>query len=331
MKYFAKINKDLAHDDKDGITYGQNFILERDNSVSAAMASVKELAVQLSRQETQRHTLLRLLQISACGHDVAVAAEQVVRYCLYSSTSTTPAVLSLALDVLKASPAHTYWVDALAVVIDCIRSGSSDVCTVALTKIPGMPHAALQHLALFATSAVCDAVLKDESPDVRCAAVGAAAAIALRDRPLSAPSLDTVRLEQLPPEHSSIVRRSVARCLHALLDASFDSADEVAVAAFSCLVSFAARADAERRKSVLSATRDATADSVWMLFQGRLAQVSKRFEPIALAPRGRLRRTTVKALAQLAARCLAGGLGHETGGNGRYLICCRGMGSKVRE
>lgn len=275
------------------------------------MSSVKELAVQLSNQETQRFTLLRLLQISAAGHDVSLAAEQVVRYCLYSSSATSAAVLSLSLDVLKASPAHRFWVDALAVVLDCVRSGSSDLCTIALTKMPGMPHAALQHLALFATSGVCDAMRKDDSVPVRVAAVGAASAIALRDRPLSAPSLDTVRLEQLSPEHDAVVRTGVARCLHALVEACFDSSDDVAVGAFSALVAFAANADAERRKSVLSATRDATADTIWVLLQTRRAQVSSRFEPVALAPRGALRRPTVKALAQLAARSLAGGLGQD--------------------
>lgn len=270
---------------------------------------MKHLAMQLSRQDLQQENLLRLIQLAACGHDVAIAAEQVVRYCLHSSmSSSSPQVLSLAIDVLKASPAHRFWVEALSVIIECIRSASSrrQAAVVALSKIHGLPHAAMQHIALYATTTLCDACVA-EAVTVRVAAVPAVAALVLRDRPLSAPSIDTVRLEQLSNEHTGIVRNAVGRLLNVLVEAVFDEADAVAVAAFATLTAFAARSDAQRRKSVLSSTRDATAHSVWCLLRARLKDVAKRFEHLAIAERAPHRRLVVKALAQLAARCLMAG------------------------
>ncbi len=272
------------------------------------MASVKQLAMELSRQNTQQENLLRLIRMAACGHDVSIAAEQVVRYCLHSSmTSTSPQVLSLAIDVLKASPAHRFWVQALSVIIECIRAASTQrqAAVVALSKIHGLPHAAMQHIALYATTALCGACVA-EAVTVRLAAVPAVAALVLRDRPLSATSIDTVRLEQLSVDHVKVMHNAVGRLLHVLVDAVFDETDAVAVAALATLTGFAAQSDAQRRKSVLSATRDATAHAVWCLLRAKLKDIAKRFEPLAVAERAPHRRLVVKALAQLAARCLMG-------------------------
>jgi len=273
------------------------------------MTTVKQLAVQLSRQDTQSKTLISLLQLAACGHDVSLAAEQVVRYCLHSTSSTTsPQVLSLALDVLKASPSHKYWKQALAIIIECVKANGQPA-VVALSKIPGMPHAALQHLALYSATPLIDAVENSSNPQtVRIPAITAVAALVLRDRPLSAVSIDTVRLEKLTTEHGTIVRNNIARLLHALYTAIFDGVNSaVSVAAFSTLTSFAASSDAQRRKSILSSTRDAIADTIWNLLMTRLPEISKLFKHIAMDDKGPHRRLTVKALAQLCAKCVAPG------------------------
>lgn len=288
------------------------------------MSSVPELSLQLAKQDTQAQVLIRLLQLSSGGHDVSGAAEHVVRYCLRTS-APTPQVLSLALDVLNASPAHRHWKDAISVIISCVRvaSTSREAAIVALTKVPGLPHAAVQHVGLYATGVLTDTLLTAQAGTVRLAAVSACAALALRARPLTAPSVDTVRLEQPAAEHEGILRASIARCLHTLVDATFEPGDAVAVAAFSTLCAYAARSDAQRRKSVLSATRDATADAVWQLLITRQKELSKRFEPLANSESSPHRRLVVKALAQLAARCLAARpLGSTPGEHAEWAAAC---------
>lgn len=298
------------------------------------MTTAADISAQLARQDTQSATLHELLQLAAAGNDVSAAAERVVRHCLYSSTATTPQILSLSLDVLNASPAHAFWVDTLSVLIDSLRRPSSSACLVALSKIPPLPHAALQHIALFATTPLIAALTTDRSPAHRAAAVTAVAAFVLRDRPLTALSVEPVRLEQLTQPQIGVVRTALERLTHALVGAVFDPVDSVAIAALRVLTQFGAAADAISSSSVLRATKEAAALAVWDLLRPTAPRIANRLSSVtsrqsvptstsslqseassATAPPGgsristpsvRNRRDALKSLARLAAHILSG-------------------------
>lgn len=241
------------------------------------MDLIDAVSKKLARQDTQLDVLYELLQHSARGVDISASAERVVRYCLYSSTGTTPQILSLALDVLCASPSHIFWVDTLSVIIENIQRSGTSVCLIALTKIQALPHAALQHLLLYATTPLIHALEEDKSPAIRKASAVAIAHAVLRHKPLTAPFTEAIRLEQLNEEQVAIIKRSIERLLFALLKAVFDRADEVAVAALSRLTHFSIEADSELEKSILNRTRDATARAVWEILVPNCAKIADRF------------------------------------------------------
>ncbi|KAI0558013.1 hypothetical protein FGB62_242g05 [Gracilaria domingensis] len=131
-----------------------------------------------------------------------------------------------------------------------------------LLKIPSLPHAALQHLCLYATSSLIESLSNDSSPSIRNAAVEATAAFVLRHLPPTAPSIETVRLEQLDQQQLSVVRNAIERLLFALLQALFDPSDHVATNALKCLTRYALEAWTDA-PSLLNATRRATATTIW--------------------------------------------------------------------
>lgn len=287
------------------------------------MDAVDELSKQLARQDTQVQVLHELLQHNAKGLDVSVAAERIVRYCLYSSSGTTPQILSLSLDVLTASPAHAHWVDVLSVIIENMSRSSTSACLTVISKIPSLPHAALQHLVLYASSPLIGALGNDRSAAIRRVAAHAVGTMVLRARPLTALSTEPIRLEHLNEEQTSIVRNNIERLLYALIQAVFDSALEVAATALSLLTNFALESDAATEVSLLDATKHATASAIWDVMIPSAAKIADRFAPaIAKLARGhtdgqptappaerlavretiRFRKESVKGIARLAAR-----------------------------
>ena len=171
---------------------------------SAEMApsgSIDVLVQQLGSPETRLNALEGLLRLSARGHDVSPCAEPVVRQCLFSPSGTTPSVLALSFDILTAAPSHAFWVDTLSVLVESIQRTSSEAALVALLRIPSLPHSARQHVALNATTAILTTLTSDPSLTARCAAVSAAASLALSNPPLSTVSPDGLNLSTLTPTH----------------------------------------------------------------------------------------------------------------------------------
>lgn len=283
------------------------------------MDVIEGVSKQLARQDTQLSVLHKLLQHSARGVDISASAERVVRYCLYSSTGTTPQILSLALDVLCASPSHAFWVDTLSVIIENIQRAGTSACLIVLGKIPGLRHAALQHLILYAATPLINALQEDKSPAIRKAAAFAIAAAVLRPKPLTASFTEPIRLEQLNQEQIDVIKRSIERLLFSLLRAIFDRADEVAVTAISVLTKFSIDADSALEKSVLNRTKEATAAAIWDILVSNCTKVADRFNPVLTklgktdasdkaTAAGReafkFRKEAMKSLARLAARAL---------------------------
>ena len=284
------------------------------------MDLIDTVSKKLARQDTQLSVLHELLQHSARGIDISPSAERVVRYCLHSSTGTTPQILSLALDVLCASPSHAFWVDTLSVIIENTQRSGTSACLVVLSKIQSLPHAALQHLLLYATTSLINELEEDKSPAIRKAAAFAIAYAVLRPKPLTAPFTEPIRLEQLNDDQVEIIKRSIERLLFALLRAVFDRADEVAVAALSCLTQFSIDSDSVLEKSVLNKTREATAHAVWEILVSNCTKIAERFSPLlgklhesepsgATTTGGRQllkrRKEAMKCIARLAARALS--------------------------
>lgn len=283
------------------------------------MDIVEELSKQLARQDTQLSVLHKLLQQSARGIDISSSAERVVRYCLFSSSGTTPQILSLSLDVLCASPSHAFWVDALSVIIENLQRSGTSACLTVLGKIRALPHAALQHLILYAATPLIQALGEDRSPAIRKAAAFAVAASVLRGKPLTASSTEPIRLEQLNQDQIAVLKRSIERLLFALLLAIFDRADEVAVTALSLLTKFSIDADATLERSVLNRTKEATAGAIWDILTSNCKNVADRFNPL-LGKLGKadtsdkstaagrevfkFRKEAMKSLTRLAARAL---------------------------
>lgn len=291
------------------------------------MDAVDELSKQLARQDTQVEVLHKLLQHNACGVDISGAAERIVRYCVYSSSGTTPKILSLSLDALIASPAHAHWVDTLSVIIENLSRSATSACLTVISKIPSLPHAALQHLVLYASTPLIAALSEDRSPAIRKAAAHAITAAALRSKPLTAPSTEPIRLETLSEQHIDVVRKNVERLLYALFQALFDAADDVATTALALLTQFTLEADAATDVSLLNATKHATAAAAWDVLVPSAGKISERFAPLFAklarsAPNAqtstpparessyqeatRCQKEALKGLARLAARALNG-------------------------
>lgn len=283
------------------------------------MDIIEELSKQLARQDTQLSVLHKLLQHSARGVDISSSAERVVRYCLFSSSGTTPQILSLALDVLCASPSHAFWVDTLSVIIENLQRSGTSACLTVLGKIPALPHAALQHFILYAATPLIQALGEDKSPAIRKAAAFAVASSALRGKPLTASSTEPIRLEQLNHDQIAVLKRSIERLLFALLRSIFDRADEVAVTALSLLTKFSIDADAALERSVLNRTKEATAGAIWDILTSNCKKVADRFNPLLAklakadatdkaTAAGRemfkFRKEAMKSLTRLAARTL---------------------------
>ncbi|CAN8064334.1 unnamed protein product [Agarophyton chilense] len=237
---------------------------------------IDEISRSLSQKELQLLTLHKLLQRAAKGHDISQSAERIVRHCLLSSSGTTPQILSLALDVLTTSCSHAFWVDTLSVIAENLNRHSTAVCYVVLLKIPSLPHVALQHLCLYATSSLIECLANDSAPAIRNAAVDAVGSFVLRLRPLTAPSIEAVRLEQLNEHQFSAVRNSIERLLFALLQALFDASDQVATAALRCLTRYALEAWADA-PSLLNVTRRATATTIWDVLVPSHKKIGDRF------------------------------------------------------
>lgn len=246
-----------------------------------ASAAVESLSKKLVEQELHLNTLHAILQLSARGYDVSPAAERVVRYCLYTPTGTTTDVLSLALDILVASPSHAFWVDVLSIILENLRRSGSRACITVLLKIPALPHSALQHLLLYSTTPLIACVSTDTSPSIRCAAVNAISSIVLRDRPLTAPTTDAIHLEKVDDDnHLTVLRRGVERLLFALLEAVFDSSDAVAITALTNLTSYSYSASLLTEYAPLNATKRATAQAIWHILTASLSRLSNRFASV---------------------------------------------------
>lgn len=274
-------------------------------------STVDALASKLSRPDTQIATLQALLESSTQGHDIAPAAEKIVQYCLYSAQGTTSALLSLSLDCLIASPAHALWVDALSIVMENLERSATSACLVVLTKIPSLPHAALQHLALYAVTPLIRCLSEDASPAIRNYAVQSVAAFLLRDRPLTAESIDAVRLEPLSVDQLQVVRRSMQRLLLALMDAIFDGAPEVAVAALTVLTRYAL-SGIRLEPSFLSATKRAMSLSIWDLLLPNMKKIADRFTSVVRKGDIQQKKEAIRAISRLVAYILSGLDGGET-------------------
>lgn len=299
------------------------------------MDAVDELSKRLARQDVQLEVLHHLLQHSARGIDISGAAERIVRYCLYSASGTTPQILSLSLDALTASPAHAHWVDVLSVIVENLSRSATSACLTVVSKIPSLPHAALQHLVLYATTPLIATLSKDRSPAIRKAAANAVAAAALRPKPLTAPSTEPIRLEELTEQHIDLVRKNVERLLYALFQAIFDSSDEVSAVSLALLTRFSLDADSAIDASLLNATKNATAAAIWDVLVPSAGKIAERFALTfsklsssaanlqgsgglasqSISREGVLfRKEALKGMARLAARALNGKYDEENSG-----------------
>lgn len=240
---------------------------------------VDHIGRHLSRPDQQKANLLKLLQISAKGHDVSQAADKIVRHCLFSSTASNPLLISLSLDLLISSPSHSSWVDLLTFLTETLQRNEPNSVHVVLLRIPSLPHAALQHLILFATTPLIEFLTSPLSLSIRIAATNAIASCVLRARPLTAPSIDAIRLEQLNDHHISIVKTSIERLFFALSQALFDSSTHVAIAAFRHLTQYAFQTISEQH-SVLNATKLATSTAIWHVLVPSTKALSNRFRSI---------------------------------------------------
>lgn len=103
---------------------------------------------------------------------------------------------------------------------------------------------------------------------------------------------DAVRVAALPSQADRLLRNDASRALHAVINAATDPDDAVATDALFDLTVFPLRSDA-------------TAETIWILLQGRLSEITKRFGPMLRAERSRHRRKGVIAVSRLAAPSLA--------------------------
>jgi hypothetical protein len=248
------------------------------------MVNVQAISARLSRPESQHGALLELLHLHASGVDIAPASDHVVRHILFASVATDPNILSLAYDALIAAPSSPHWVDTLSSLTKALGSPARAVAAVALSKIPALPHPALAHIALVAATPLLAPLLDGASypAPVRVCAVHAAAALVLRERPITAEQLDPIRLDPLAPGQLAIVRTSVARALESLVGALADPHhDAVVLAALGVLTHYASSADAVPHSSVLRATTEATATFVWDLLLPRAPAIAARLARIA--------------------------------------------------
>lgn len=262
----------------------------------------------LSNSATHVSTLHALLQTCASGHDITPAAERIIRHCILSS-SLTPQTLSLALDLLISSPNHAFWVDILSVIVENLKRRSTASCLEVIRKIPQLPHTALQHLAACAPGEVIKVLNEDKSPAIRTAAVHAVAAFVLRERPLTAPATDAIRLEKLSEEQIGFVRRACERLLYALVQSLYDPADSVAASTLKVLTEYCLEPPAKNERSVLSATKRATAASIWHLLIRSHRKLGQRFTQVTSNPKGtvgemRERKEAIRGMARLAAHVL---------------------------
>jgi hypothetical protein len=248
------------------------------------------LSARLSRQDARAETLHALLVLAASGQDVSSTAEHVVRYILSSSSAQNPKLLSLAYDILISISSNLFWVETLTSMTKSLAS-SHQVAVVAMSKIPSLPHPAVAHVALVATSRILDPIVAQNAREglfpsyLRVNAVHAAAALVLRERPITAPHVDPIRLDPLNPEQIAVVRQSAERALDALVRALADKDDAVVLAALTLLTEYALSTDAVPRSSVLRATKEATAVSVWHLVLPRAERIAARLSPVLTAPR----------------------------------------------
>jgi hypothetical protein len=293
------------------------------------MASVPAVAQRLSTPASQLAALQSLLTLAASGTDITPATPFIVRHVLQKSVASSPPHLSLAYDALLTAPSNPHWVETLASLSKSLASSNPALNAVALSKLPQLPHPALAHLALVAGPAVTAHLTSPSSPAAtRLSAVAALAAVALRQRPLTAPQAEPLRLDPLSVAQIGAVRAAVEHALHALVTAAVADPDPaVALAALRVLAEFAAASDAVEKSSVLRATCEATAAVIWDLLLGRVKGVAARFEGVAVGSGGgaseseasgvevrpraesaRLfeRRSVLRSLSRVAAHALSG-------------------------
>lgn len=297
------------------------------------MVNAAEISGRLSQKQNQESVLLELLKHASAGDDIPEVCRHVVRHILSSSSASNPRLLSLAYDLLLSIPSNPVWVQTLT---SLAKSMSSDpkVAAVAMAKLPALPHPAVAHLALVATTPIVNAISNTTKAPVnlRVSAVHAAAAIALRARPLTAPFIDPIRLDALSESQLGVVRSSVSRALGALIHALDDPDDSVILAALLSLTEFALSSDSVPQSSVLRATSEATAAIVWDLLLPKVATLAKRLSRVlsvsggsepatsqvsetsgtppvesrTVSPSLYKKRTAIRALARIAAHSLSG-------------------------
>jgi hypothetical protein len=220
------------------------------------MVNPLSFSARLARQDARAETLHALLALAASGHDVSPTAEHVVRHILSSSSAQNPELLSLAYDLLTSISSNIFWVETLTSMTKSL-SASPQLAVVAMSKIPSLPHPAVAHIALVATSRIIDPIVAQNAHEtfpsyLRVNAVHAAAALVLRERPLTAPHVDPIRLDPISPEQVTIVRQAVERALDALIRALADRDDAVVLAALTLC---------RRRSKGVSFTSDKRGDS----------------------------------------------------------------------
>ncbi|GAB0491009.1 hypothetical protein MMPV_002252 [Pyropia vietnamensis] len=158
------------------------------SAATAAAAPPKAVAKALARRDTQVNSLHRLLRLTAAGRDVAVAAPEIVRYCLASSAGAQPPILTLSVAVLVAAlpDAHPAWTDVVPRLASRLApaapAATRAAAAAAAATLPPTPLAALVAVA---TADVDDAA-RGGGKGLRAAALRFAAAAVCRDRPLTA-------------------------------------------------------------------------------------------------------------------------------------------------
>lgn len=249
------------------------------------MGDIRALSSQLAVTEKQHVVMQTLLQRSAMGKDVSPAAEHVVRYILCSSSANIPRMLSLAYDLLTSIASNPCWVETLVSMTKALRSPSAEIVAVAMGKVPYLPHAALAHLALVATSPIVNAILHPSLSTplfLRVHAIHAAAALCLRERPITATGVDPVRLDPLKPEQIAVIRRAVERSLYAILQGLRDREDVIVLSSLTVLTEYASSVDAVPRSSVLRAAKEAMAAVIWDLLAPHMKSIASRLSRITV-------------------------------------------------
>jgi len=214
------------------------------------MESPSEKARRLNLPTNQESILLSLLRDASRGLDISEAAGSVARYTLRKDSAS---VLSLAIDALRASPTHAEWRLVADVIQDVLADETTgeDVVHVVLSKVGRLPFvvakvlvaATAQDIARWGQSAKLEAV--------RVAAVEAAAALCLRERPLTeVPDLSSpTSVTLLVPEAETaaalpkLIRRGLEGLIEFLLRTMVDSTPLVASRAFSLVADFSSGAD----------------------------------------------------------------------------------------